>query len=126
MKRFIALFILLFTITLTTKAEITYYRASEFTVNINKTWSDWMPSNVLISVDNTINRIVIYSSEKQIIDFVGFDSTTTSEYILLESQATDTNYKKIYIKIQIYDSNRIFLSVIYKDIQYIYQMSMTQ
>lgn len=126
MKRFIALFILLFTITLTTKAEITYYRASEFTVNINNTWSDWIPSNVLISVDNTINRIVIYSSEKQIIDFVGFDSTTTSEYILLESQATDTNYKKIYIKIQIYDSNRIYFSIIYNNLQYIYQMHMVK
>lgn len=126
MKRFIALFILLFTITLTTKAEITYYRASEFTININNTWSDWIPSNVLISVDNTVNRIVIYSSEKQIIDFVGFDSTTTSEYILLESQATDTNYKKIYIKIQIYDSNRIYFSIIYNNLQYIYQMHMVK
>lgn len=126
MKRFIALFILLFAITLVAKAEITYYRASEFTVNINNTWSDWMPSTVLISVDNTINRIVIYSSEKQIIDFVGFDSTTTSEYILLESQATDTNYKKIYIKIQIYDSNRIYFSIIYNNLQYIYQMHMVK
>lgn len=126
MKRFIALFILLFAITLTVKAEVTYYRASSFTINVNNTWSDWLPSTVLVSVDNTINRIVIYSSDKQIIDFVGFDSETTSEYIMLTSQATDSNYKKIYIKIQIYDVNTIFLSVIYKDIQYIYQMSMTK
>ena len=126
MKRFIILLLLLITISFTAKAERTYYKTSSFTVRTNNVWSNWMPSNLLISIDNTDNRIVIYSKEKQIIDFEKFDSVVTSEYILLDSQATDSKYKKIYIKIQIYDVNTIFLSVIYKDIQYIYQMSMTQ
>lgn len=68
MKKFIIMILLVF-ITISTQAETLWYRSTSFATasiyNGRYTWSDWVNSNLSISIDLTNDIITVYSKVKQ-------------------------------------------------------------
>ena len=85
-------------------------------------FSDWKNVNIPITVDFQRKKITIYSQKTQIIDYVGFSIEKTNEYTIMRSQATDTNYQTINVKLLTYNDNTdyLYLSIEYSDVQYMY------
>lgn len=122
MKKIIFAFILLI-ISNVVEAKITHYQIYSVTTKEgNKEWSASKNTNILVTVDNVIKRIRIKSVEEQIIDFIGFSEVYNDSSVQLNSYATDTYYNKIYIIINIYSKEEIFLSLLYDDYVIMYTM----
>lgn len=122
MKKIIFAFILLI-ISNVVEAKVTHYRIySVTTKESNKEWSTSKNTNILVTVDNVIKRIHIKSVEEQVIDFIGFSEVYSDSSVQLSSYGTDTYYNKIYIVINIYSKEEIFLSILYNDYIIMYTM----
>ena len=88
----------------------------------NQTFSDWQDTDIPVIIDFLRKKIVIYSKEVQVIDYVGFVPSQNQEYNILSSQATDTKYQTI--NIQLFspkkDLGYIVIGIEYSDIKYMY------
>ena len=88
----------------------------------NQSFSDWQNTDIPITIDFSRKKIVIYSKEVQVIDYVGFVPSQNQEYNILSSQATDSKYQTI--NIQLFspkkDLGYIVIGIEYYDVKYIY------
>ena len=88
----------------------------------NQSFSDWQDTDIPITIDFSRKKIVIYSKEVQMIDYVGFVPSQNQEYNILSSQATDSKYQTI--NIQLFspkkDLGYIVIGIEYYDVKYIY------
>ena len=88
----------------------------------NQAFSDWKDTDIPITIDFSRKKIVIYSKEVQMIDYVGFVPSQNQEYNILSSQATDSKYQTI--NIQLFspkkDLGYIVIGIEYYDVKYIY------
>ena len=77
--------------------------------------------DVGIILNASDKRIIIYSNEIQIIDYVVNNMYEKDNYITFEASATDTKYKKINIIISISNNiNRVIITIGYPDFVYAY------
>ena len=88
----------------------------------NQAFSDWQDTDIPVTIDFSRKKIVIYSKEVQVIDYVVFVPSQNQEYNILSSQATDTKYQTI--NIQLFspkkDLGYIVIGIEYYDIKYMY------
>lgn len=88
----------------------------------NQSFSDWQDTDIPVTIDFSRKKIVIYSKEVQVIDYVGFVPSQNQEYNILSSQATDTKYQTI--NIQLFspkkDLGYIVIGIEYADVKYMY------
>lgn len=88
----------------------------------NQSFSDWQDTNIPVTIDFSRKKIVIYSKEVQVIDYVGFVPSQNQEYNILSSQATDTKYQTI--NIQLFspkkDLGYIVIGIEYANVKYMY------
>lgn len=88
----------------------------------NQSFSDWQDTDIPVTIDFSRKKIVIYSKEVQVIDYVGFVPSQNQEYNILSSQATDTKYQTI--NIQLFspkkDLGYIVIGIEYSDVKYMY------
>ena len=88
----------------------------------NQAFSDWQDTDIPVTIDFSRKKIVIYSKEVQVIDYVGFVPSQNQEYNILSSQATDSKYQTI--NIQLFspkkDLGYIVIGIEYSDIKYMY------
>lgn len=88
----------------------------------NQSFSDWQDTDIPITIDFSRKKIVIYSKEVQVIDYVGFVPSQNQEYNILSSQATDSKYQTI--NIQLFspkkDLGYIVIGIEYSDVKYMY------
>ena len=88
----------------------------------NQSFSDWQDTDIPVTIDFSRKKIVIYSKEVQVIDYVGFVPSQNQEYNILSSQATDSKYQTI--NIQLFspkkDLGYIVIGIEYSDIKYMY------
>ena len=99
------------------------------TYNINATYlmmSDGINEqehnvDIDILLDITNNRLTIYSSSTQIIDYKITKSYDNNNYTTFEGIATDTTYKKIKLKMSFSKiANSIIITIGYSDLAYSY------
>ena len=75
--------------------------------------------SIILNTDN--RRIIIYSNETQIIDYVVNTMYEKDNYITFEASATDTKYKKINIIISISNNNNsVIITIGYPNFAYAY------
>ena len=88
----------------------------------NQAFSDWQDTDIPVTIDFSRKKIVIYSKEVQVIDYVGFVPSQNQEYNILSSQATDTKYQTINILLfsPKKDLGYIVIGIEYSDIKYMY------
>ena len=88
----------------------------------SQAFSDWQDTDIPVTIDFSRKKIVIYSKEVQVIDYVGFVPSQNQEYNILSSQATDAKYQTI--NIQLFspkkDLGYIVIGIEYSDIKYMY------
>ena len=88
----------------------------------NQSFSDWQDTDIPITIDFSRKKIVIYSKEVQVIDYVGFVPSQNQEYNILSSQATDSKYQTI--NIQLFSPKKdlgcIVIGIEYSDVKYMY------
>ena len=118
------LFILLVLLLLSTSLYSQAYWFKGISVSYKVTgesWSKPVSSNIPISMDADRKRIEIYSDETQIIDYVGFE-TLDNNNLFFGSFATDSDYKKIYIKLYVLPNDIAFLEVQYSNVYIKYEL----
>jgi len=87
-----------------------------------ESWSTPVSTNIPISMDADRKRIEVYSDETQIIDYVGFE-TLDNNNLYFGSFATDSDYKKIYIKLYVLPNDVAYLEIQYSNIYIKYELS---
>lgn len=88
----------------------------------NPKWSDWKPVNLPVTIDFESQRIVIFSSKQQIIDFENPERENFSGYVTLSAYATDSNYRTIYIVFTVREDGNYSLLILYDDVAYGYKI----
>lgn len=88
---------------------------------VGESWTKPESTDIPIFMSTSKKRIEIYSKKTQIIDYVGFETTSTKA-ISFGSFATDSDYKKIYIVLYILN-NVSYLEVQYSDVNIRYELS---
>jgi len=125
MKKFFLLCMLLIGLALTTNAETIKFQATGFALSPDGvTWPEWTVCKIKVTVDNSINRLVIYSKNNQIIDYANFKQTDYEDHCSLTAKASDSNQKSISMARLIYNDETILL-IRYSDLQYMYRMVLT-
>lgn len=72
-------------------------------------------------LDITNNRLTIYSSSTQIIDYKITKSYDNNNYTTFEATATDTTYRRIKLKMSFSNvANSIVITIYYSDLVYSY------
>ena len=107
-------------ITLPIMSQSHFLKASELIITdgINDS-RKYVDTSIILNTSN--KRIIIYSNETQIIDYVVNNIYEKDNYIIFEANATDTKYKKINIIISISNnSNNIIITIGYPDFAYAY------
>ena len=56
----------------------------------NQAFTEWQDTDIPVTIDFSRKKIVIYSKEVQVIDYVGYAPSQNQEYNILLSHATDT------------------------------------
>jgi len=109
--------------TIIASAQTTWFTTSHFSAtSLPKIeWSEWTPVEIQVSIDVSANRIVIFSSEQQIIDVRSFVKKTFPNCDAYGSYATDTNYGLIYVSLYFFTTGEVQLEIQYSDVAYKYQ-----
>lgn len=86
-------------------------------------YGPWQSVNIPVTIDTDKNRIVIYSKETQIIDYVSPEIKEQDGYKYMTAYATDTKYKNIQVELWFMNTTTIVLRLRYLDFEYQYQLS---
>ena len=128
MKKLLIIVFLLLSIAV--KSQIVWYQAVKLSVTNVSTGQvvkrDIPPTSVYYDTSNS--RIVVFSSEKQIFDFVGKESFKEEEgYGIVYGYTTDTNYVTNYLVLKTSGINySTTLTITYNDVQIKYWMILTE
>ena len=91
-----------------------------FTLDFDS-WSSWTNVNIPVLINFEEKRVIIYSKEKQIIDFDYLNKEVIDNCIVLDGIATDSNNKRVILVLNICEKIT-FLSLMYDDISYTYEL----
>jgi len=122
MKKFLLiLFILISTISFSQEFDLFTGKIDAFCYKKgDSSFTDWEPSNMSVSIDPNKKRLIIYSPKVQIIDYVKFNKVIQDGKTILTSQATDSNYNSVLLKI-ISDEKYLYIVLIYNDLVLMYR-----
>lgn len=122
MKKLIfSLFFVLFSFS-TFAQELNWFKTTCFNYKEkNAEWGEWVYSDLNLSINFEECQIVIYSAEKQIIDFENAVVKKFKGGLCMYADATDSNYKIVKIELYVYTIKSFYLKVIYPKFEYKYQ-----
>jgi len=88
MKKFILIFVMLFSICAVYAQDKSVFKAYELAIKIEGEWSDWQPVNIPVVIDYEQDIIIIYSAK-------------TQKYLIIEETAAtpDSNGKQVAFKV---------------------------
>lgn len=100
-------------------------RTTELSIKqTNGVWTQWTPQvmDVYLSFDE--KRLIIYSKETQIFDYVDISFSKHQKYALWEFLATDTKYEVCRVQLYVYNPGEMYIFVSYrnKDFEYKYKI----
>ena len=87
-------------------------------------YSSWekLETPIKVYFNPAEERIIIFSKDIQIIDYVNLDTFKFSNYYQYVALATDTDYVKFKFNLYIYNSGLIILKLVYSNIEYKYKL----
>lgn len=122
MKRILVI-IVLFMSLISVSAETRRFKVELFNAKVvDSDWSGWKSSNVILKWDNMENKIVIYSTEIQYINYTDFEIRRVNESTVLYSTFKDRYKRLSVLLITIYDNGDIYLAIDYQDAQLVYKI----
>lgn len=117
------LLILLFSLSTFMSAETFHLKTSEFNFRLNgHEWIGWEASDLNILWDFDMRRLVIYTADKQVIDYEKLSIKRGDGFTIYTAYATDYNHVLIRIELYIYDTNGSYLKLKYFDREYVYRI----
>lgn len=130
MKKYLLMFVLLFTITSTVSAQnVLWYKTSAVAIRyINEygnwtDWSDWESCVVDVKLDMSNDKIVIYSKETQIYRVI---NQTDTPYDDSGSQVAfkviDQDYDIGRVRLRVEDSGNCQIYIDFNDISWVYNV----
>lgn len=121
MKRLLVLLTLVISLSISVSAQSFNLRAVEV-IATDGSKVERAVCNIPVTIDFEKSRCIIFSKTNQIIDFDVFRKYVDEDnYTVLESNATDSEYKNIRFDILVHPTdNVILLSITYNDFSYIY------
>lgn len=122
MKRILVIICLLISL-FSASAEVRRFKVELFNAKVvDSDWSGWKSSNVILKWDNMENKIVIYSTEIQYINYTDFEIRRVNESTVLYSTFKDRYKRLSVLLITIYDNGDIYLAIDYQDAQLVYKI----
>lgn len=83
-------------------------------------WSDWKDINIIIVFFPDNKRIIINTTENQIIDYVDLSTTNYADFTVYSGLATDSKYQTIKICVTEWKDGDVMLEINYSDFEYKY------
>jgi len=117
------LLILLFiALSFNTMAQKYSLNATYFVYSVNGETVDEDNVDIDMTLNTDIDRLTIYSRETQVIDFDVLRTYTDSDgYFVIESSATDTDWKNIKLKILMHNERgSVIIAITYPSYSYAY------
>ena len=111
----IFLLIAFFAFTTGMNAQIKYFKAIAMSVEVDNESSGWKDINVIIQWDYDKERVVIYSNEKQTIDYEYIEKKYDNGAIDLIYRGTDSKYNKLLLIYRYFPNGQKFISIVYTD-----------
>lgn len=100
-----------------------YFKASSVSYCLSdKRFTKWTPCdiNVLMNLDE--NKIIVFSSNKQVLTYDNFVKTEENDGFIQTSDAIDSNYDKAVVQIYVKNDNSTFLCIEYKKMILLYKL----
>lgn len=104
-------------------AQILNYKANAFSFREPaQKWSEWEPTELIISADFTNNTIGLNSSEPQLFKYSNFTKRREASADVFAAYAVDINSNIALIEWFFNDSKSVFLKISYSNLEYIYNL----
>lgn len=132
MKRFIAIILLIFTITISTQAGTLWYRSTSFAsakiINNRYYWGDWVDSDLAISIDLSNDVIIVYSQVRQIYKVVreGEVSTDNSGGQQITFPVIDQDSDRGAVRLRVESNGNAQIYVDFNDVAWVYNVVRTR
>ena len=124
MKRLIV-FLMMLTMIVSLSVGQKIYSSDRFAGRMlpNGEWSEWQEISVPVVWDFAERRIIIHTTDVQILDYRELAKKRYSNYYVYSNYATDSNYNVIKLEIYLYDSGTAIIKIIYSDFEYKYRLA---
>ena len=124
MKKLIILMVIFLTSVCTFATDAEWGKATRLNYrNIGYDWVGWQTTNIDVNWDYDSNQIIIYSDEKQIIDYWNLKKSYSNGITKYRMNADDTQHNRLIMEIYLYDSGGVFIKMLYSNVEYKYELN---
>lgn len=129
MKKFLTLFIFIFSFVLVANAEVNKYKTTDFAYRYvndygNWTeWSDWQYSNLLITINFDADKIIVYTEEVQIYKILEYIEPIYDDngvQVKFRMKDQDGDYGTLRLRVQYDGTSQIYID--FANIMWVYNV----